>query len=728
MKKTISIFIAAAMLGVMPGFECYRAAAVTLQTQVRSGPYQGGLGAAGAAIGHNVPSGLSNLDVGHLGLSPRTISAQIMPQVQANVAKPQAVLPAGIQVRALPTAVQALRVETVLKGSSLINAEAPTQKTDGPQTAIQGLAQELPDFGRMNLGTAKVAADQDFMSRVAAFAKKGMPDSKPGSNGNTPDPDGSAGDLDNLGNPNGGSRDDGPDSGSGDFDGGGRGSGLFSGLGDDVLALPAIDSNQEIAVQTRTDDKPVELIVVFSGAAQPLSADEHLSLINFGRRDAVKLYTQVQKGMLAQIEAAGLQADILASYNATPVATYARINAATIKIDAARARELRELILSKGFKVYDNSRREIIRPVPIAPEDMDPEARNPVSMDENLAITNTEPIQKLAQEAWGPPDMGFVGRLVRRLVRLVVPQPAVGVIDTGVDLKHPLLKRVKAMVNATDGPNVDDNGHGSWVTSMILNYAPWLKSVTHYKTFVDGGATLDDILKALTMAGNDGNLVISNSWGSDEGDPESPDSQMVRKLAEQGHVMVFAAGNAGPSPNTIGSPAIVAYRDPATSAPRVLAVAATDRDKKVVYFSSRGPGSYITRNIPGYPHRPDLAAVGYNTMGAWPTDVGGADKVDPVLGPLKAISGTSMSTPAIAGAIAFLAMLFGVTTTGQQLDAVVNAVMSTLLKTGQSADLEGEGFLNVEAAYQALKKSMPPVVPNWAARLALRAANFLHRQ
>ena len=37
-----------------------------------------------------------------------------------------------------------------------------------------------------------------------------------------------------------------------------------------------------------------------------------------------------------------------------------------------------------------------------------------------------------------------------------------------------------------------------------------------------------------------------------------------------------------------------------------------------------------------YPHRPDLMGVGYNTDGAWPTDVSGADKTDPVLGPIKA--------------------------------------------------------------------------------------------
>jgi subtilisin family serine protease len=362
---------------------------------------------------------------------------------------------------------------------------------------------------------------------------------------------------------------------------------------------------------------------------------------------------------------------------------------------------------------------------------MDPSARGSVSLEENLKITKADAVQALAQKAWGAPVLGFFGRLVSKLFGVDIPQPLVGVIDTGVDTSHPMLKGVRA-VNATSGPNVDDNGHGSWVTSMILNYARWLKSLTHYKVFTaNGGATLDDILKALTLAGNDGNLIISNSWGSDQGDPQSPDSQLVRKLAAEGHVMVFAAGNSGPRANTVGSPAIVTYKDAKTGAIRVVSVAATDRDKKVAYFSSRGPGSRTTARDPNYKdHRPDLSAPGYNTDGAWPTDRPyEADRVDPVYGPLKAISGTSMATPAVAGAIALLAQVFGVTTMGEKLDAIVNGVMATLFKTGQSPDAEGQGFIDVEAAFQAVSQVLTPVIPGFAARVVLKlAARSLARQ
>lgn len=485
-------------------------------------------------------------------------------------------------------------------------------------------------------------------------------------------------------------------------------------------APPSLTPGGVILAQTVAADKPVDYIVVLDGAAAPVSQDLHLAWIDEQSPSYVSLYARGQQNLLAQLRSAGLASETLARYNATPVASYKRINAATLRVDAAKAAEFRALLTAQGFKVYDNSRREIIRPVPVDPETADPAARGAVTMQENLKITKADAVQAVARAQWGAPERGFGARLAAKLTGMVIPQPAIGVIDTGVDLKHPQLKRVKGSVNATSGPNVDDNGHGSWVTSMVLNYAPWLKSVTHYKTFVDGGANLDDILKALTLAGNDGNLVISNSWGSDEGDPKSPDSELVRKLAEEGHVMVFAAGNAGPGANTIGSPAIVTYKDAKTGAIRVLSVAASDRNKKVASFSSRGPGSPITQKIPDYAHRPDLMGVGYNTDGAWPTDVRGADRVDPELGPLKAISGTSMSTPSIAGAIALLAMMFGVTAKGEKLDAVVNAVMSTLEKTGQSRDVEGEGFINVQAAYEALKAAIEPVRPNFLARFVQR--------
>ncbi|HXT02396.1 MAG TPA: S8 family serine peptidase [Elusimicrobiota bacterium] len=454
-------------------------------------------------------------------------------------------------------------------------------------------------------------------------------------------------------------------------------------------------------------NRPVDLVVLFSNE-KSLTKDLHLSSVDSRSANYVSAYQAVQSSLLSQLDSVGLSPEALAAYEATPVASYRRINAATIRVDASRASEFEAALRAAGHKVYPNERRRIIIPAPVVPEGTDPASRNPVSMSENLRITGADAVQAIAQKRFGSPDMNPWQRVKKALGLEQPAQPAIGVVDSGADVSHPLLKRVKDVKNQTSGENVDDIGHGSWVTSMVLNYAPWSKNVTHYKTFLNGGATLDDILKSLTAAANDGNLVISNSWGSDDGDPESPDSVLVKKLASEGHVMVFAAGNAGPGANTVGSPAIVQYKDSETGAIRVLAVAATDRNKKVASFSSRGPGSPKTAGKDGFAHRPDLASLGANTEGAWPASLGDADRTDPELGSVKAISGTSMSTPSVAGALALLLIVFGITAKGAKLDAVVNAVMATVEKTGQGADNEGEGFLNVTAAYESLYKQFNP--------------------
>ncbi len=470
---------------------------------------------------------------------------------------------------------------------------------------------------------------------------------------------------------------------------------------------------------------PVDLIVMFDGSANlrgaKITADAHINAVDVNLPNGVDEYTRVQQAMQSQLNAIGLTPEELAPYQGTPRATYERINAATIRVEGAKAAEFTKLMTDRGFTVHQNSRREIIRPVPVTPEQMDPTARGAVTASENLKIIKADVVQAIAVQKWGKPEMSPWQRFWARVTGKAEPvQPKFGVIDSGIELSHPQAKRVKEAKNMTSGDNVDDIGHGTWVHTNMLSVSPWAKNTTHYKTFLNGGATLDDILRSLTQAGNDGNLVISNSWGSDDGDPNGPDSQLVLKLAQQGHIMVFAAGNAGPRKNTVGSPAIVHYKDAKTGAIRVIAVAAAGRDGKHAYFSSVGPGSGITSRTPGYPHKPDAMAVGYNIEAGWPAALGDADRTDGENGPVKAISGTSMATPGFAGAIELLAMMFGVTETGEKLDAVVNAVMSTLTKGKNHVDQEGEGFLNVEAAYNALLAQFGPNGPDVKTYRALK--------
>jgi hypothetical protein len=482
---------------------------------------------------------------------------------------------------------------------------------------------------------------------------------------------------------------------------------------------PLVEGTKPPAL-SQGEESPVELIAVLSGKAGAVSADRHVTFVDWRAKGAVDEFARTRDAMLKDLAGAKIPEGVLEDFGARPIGSYRRINAVTLRVDPARAEDFTALLKAAGHQVFPSERRRIVPPVEVKPEQMDPAVRAPVTMDEVITITKADKVQEIARERWGPPEgWGFWGRLLSRILGAVPPQPPVAVNDSGRALSHKLVKDVP-MVNLTDGPDVDDIGHGTWVTSMVLNYARWARKVTHYKAFVDGSASTDDVLKTLTASANDGNIVISNSWGSDDGDPKAPDSLLVAKLAEEGHVLVFAAGNAGPGANTIGSPAIVHYRDAKTGAARVISVAAAGRDKKTAFFSSRGPGSRKTKGDPDYPHDPHVSAIGANVEGAFPQELG-PDRVDPAKGPVKAWNGTSMSTPEVAGAVALLCMLFGVTVKGDKLDAVVNAVMGTLEKTGQSRDAEGEGFLDIEAAYRALDKILTPVAPNRVVRWLLRS-------
>lgn len=486
------------------------------------------------------------------------------------------------------------------------------------------------------------------------------------------------------------------------------------------LPMAGPSGSEPIAAVASMPDSKL-LLVRLEGTQRPLGSDIHLGLVDVTKRGGMKLFSTQLAVLAAELEAAGLGMSALAAYGAAPVASYQRINTATIRVPLAASESFRADMVARGFKVYENSGRSIVRPIEDTPG-FSKAAIEPswgaISMKDTLKLSTADKVHEIARKRWGDPGVGWRAGLARSLLRLLgdaPAQPKIGVIDTGVDIEHPLVKPGLAGHKdiRPDGNGIDDDGHGTWVTSMVLNYAPWLKSITHYKAFVNGNASLDDVLKGLTMAANDGNIIISNSWGDDGGDPASPDSLMTKKLGEEGRIMVFAAGNNGYSgANTVGSPAIASAKDPKTGALRVIAVAATDSKKRVTSFSSKGPGSAVTKTggeWANYPRKPDAAEQGNDTEGAWRG------------GGTRAISGTSMSTPKFAGTLALLAMMFGVTETGEKLDRIVNAVMSTLTnELNQSEAAIGSGFSAAKAAFDKLAaEGMSPAAPGWVSRLAL---------
>lgn len=169
MKKILSIFITAYMLGMSPGLECYQAAAqfnnVSVQTRVPN---------AGFKIPQLAPA---RAPIGSFALPASPISPMMMQRGQ---------LAPKVQAPAAPA-----------------------------QTAMQGLSREMPNFGKMTQGESRGAAESDFAARISRQESKSnrhsavdasdkscprAPGLERGSRRTGPDPDGSAGDIDDLGN------------------------------------------------------------------------------------------------------------------------------------------------------------------------------------------------------------------------------------------------------------------------------------------------------------------------------------------------------------------------------------------------------------------------------------------------------------------------------------------------------------------------------------------------
>ncbi|RFC70307.1 hypothetical protein DXZ75_23370 [Streptomyces sp. AcE210] len=244
----------------------------------------------------------------------------------------------------------------------------------------------------------------------------------------------------------------------------------------------------------------------------------------------------------------------------------------------------------------------------------------------------------------------------------------VAVLDTGVDLDHPdLAGKVVASESFVPTETVTDKqGHGTHVASTIVGsgaasdglrkgVAPGADLLVG-KVLSNVGSGEDSwVLAGMEWAAAQGADIVSMSLGGD-GTPNDVMSQAVNRLSEQyGTLFVIAAGNAGPAAGTVRSPGLAA---------KALTVGAVDRDDKVAYFSSRGPGNS------GGSLKPEISAPGVDIVAA---RAAGTTLGTPVDDHYTTLSGTSMATPHVAGAAALMAQKHP-DMTGEQLK---NALAST---------------------------------------------------
>ncbi|MBU2477053.1 S8 family serine peptidase, partial [Candidatus Micrarchaeota archaeon] len=296
----------------------------------------------------------------------------------------------------------------------------------------------------------------------------------------------------------------------------------------------------------------------------------------------------------------------------------------------------------------------------------------------------------------------------------------IGIIDTGVDYTHPDLggcfgegcKVVDGwdFVNNDSNP-MDDMGHGTHVAAIAAGNGT-LKGIAPdagiyaYKVLNSSGSGWDfDIIVAIERA-TDPNQdedfsdhldVINLSLGG-SGNPDDPMSQAIDNAVDAGVVAVIAAGNDGPSANTIGSPG---------TARKAITVGATykkdyegeywdtyPRVDQITPFSSRGP---VVWNG-GVLVKPDVVAPGAIICAARFDSIfpeGEHPYYYPCLDEEHVqLAGTSMSAPIVAGSAALIKQAHN-NWNPEQIKIVLR---TTAIDTENDIYTQGYGRINVLAA------------------------------
>lgn len=209
----------------------------------------------------------------------------------------------------------------------------------------------------------------------------------------------------------------------------------------------------------------------------------------------------------------------------------------------------------------------------------------------------------------------------------------IAIIDTGIRESHEKISgRVVYRKNYTSDPIADTFNHGSAVAGVVITVAPKC-GILNLKVLGDeGNGTEEEVTEAIDDCIDFQNTnpeiaptVINLSLGAlDDGDPNNVLRVACRVAIGNGVWIIASAGNSGPTPGTVTSPAVERY---------VGAVGSCKYEPFTISgFSSRGPTQEGLI-------KPDVVMFGENIVVASST----SDTAT------IAKSGTSFSTPFIAG-------------------------------------------------------------------------------
>jgi major intracellular serine protease len=264
----------------------------------------------------------------------------------------------------------------------------------------------------------------------------------------------------------------------------------------------------------------------------------------------------------------------------------------------------------------------------------------------------------------------------------------VAILDTGIDVNHPDLKdRIIGGRNFSGEGGQDDitdrNGHGTHVAGTIaaiendagvVGVAPETKLLICKVLNAQGSGGYQGITSAIKYAadwkGPNGERVrvMNMSLGGPYSDPNQ--YKAILYAVSKGILVVVASGNEGDNDETTfeyGYPSLY---------PECITVAACDENKKLAPFSNN--------------HKQvDVIAAGVNVLSTYPTSQ------------YAVLSGTSMATPHVTGALALIINMgekyFGRTLTESEIYAHLAKCCCSL---GYKPSSEGHGAIDLTDLYK----------------------------
>ncbi len=297
----------------------------------------------------------------------------------------------------------------------------------------------------------------------------------------------------------------------------------------------------------------------------------------------------------------------------------------------------------------------------------------------------------------------------------------------------PSLNGLTPLVFVENVPNTDTHiGHGTHCAGIIggngVHSGGLYRGVAPGAKLIGCGSGAVEFILAglggfewsLANQARYGIRVISNSWGgSGPFDPDDPINIASKRAADRNIIVVFAAGNEGPAPDT---------QNPYSKAPWVISVAAGTKEGGLADFSSRGTpkAQRLANSDPNDDfNAPTITAPG--TGRAFETNAnkftaaivstrstsnivanGLTDdlEISPANMPFYTqISGTSMATPHIAGVVALL-LEANPTLTPAQVKDILTSTATRM--PGYDEWEVGAGYVNAFAAVDKAKNLAAP--------------------